>query len=50
MKEIKFKIWYDDQPNEVVDRIAAQLQSFGLEIIELDGSDGFIEYEIKPLK
>jgi hypothetical protein len=50
MKEIKFKIWYDDQPNEVVDRIALQLQSFGLEIIELDGGDGFIEYEIKPLK
>jgi len=50
MKEVKFKIWYDDQANEVVDRIASQLQSFGLEIIELDGGDGFIEYEIKPLK
>ena len=50
MKEVKFKIWYDDQSNEVVDRIASQLQSFGLEIIELDGGDGFIEYEIKPLK
>ena len=50
MKEVKFKIWYDDQANEVVDRIASQLQSFGLEIIELDDVDGFIEYEIKPLK
>jgi len=50
MKEVKFKIWHDDQPNEVVDKIASQLQSFGLEIIELDGGDGFIEYEIKPLK
>lgn len=50
MKEIKFKIWNDDQPNEVVDKIAVQLGSFGLEIIQLEGGDGFIEYEIKPLK
>ena len=50
MKEVKFIIWYDDQPNEVVDKMASQLQSFGLEIIELDGGDGFMEYEIKPLK
>ena len=50
MLENKFKIWYDDQPNEVVDKLATQLQSFGLEIIELDGGDGFMEYEIKPLK
>lgn len=50
MQEVKFKIYYDDQPNEVVDKLASQLQSFGLEIIELDGGDGFNEYEIKPLK
>ncbi len=51
MKEVKFKIWYDDQPNDVVDRIASQLKSYGLDLIELDGGgDGYIEYEIKPLK
>ena len=50
MQEVKFKIWYDDQPNDVVDKIASQLGSFGLEIIELEGGDGFMEYEIKALK
>ena len=50
MNEVKFKIWYDDQPNDVVDKIASQLKSYGLEVIELDGGDGFMEYEIKPLK
>jgi hypothetical protein len=50
MNEVKFKIWYDDQPNDVVDKIASQLKSYGLEVIELHGGDGFMEYEIKPLK
>jgi len=50
MKEVKFKIWYDDEPNDVVNRISSQLKSYGLEIIELDGVGEFIEYEIKPLK
>jgi hypothetical protein len=50
MKEVKFKIWYDDQPNDVVDRIGSQLESYGLKIVELDGVGEFIEYEIKPLK
>jgi len=46
MIEVKFKIWYDDQLNEVVDKIGDKLKSFGLKIIELDGGDGFMEYEI----
>jgi hypothetical protein len=50
MNEVKFKILYDDQPNDVIIKIASQLKSFGLEIIELDGVDGFMEYEIKALK
>jgi hypothetical protein len=50
MKEVKFNIWYDDEPNDVVDKIASQLKSYGLEIVELDGGGEFIEYEIKPLK
>ena len=50
MEKVKFKIWYDYQPNEVVDKLASQLKSFGLEVIELVGGDGFMEYEIKPLR
>jgi hypothetical protein len=50
MKEVKFKIWSDDQPNDVVDKISSQLKYYGLEVIVLDGDDGFIEYEIKPLR
>jgi hypothetical protein len=50
MEKVKFKIWYDDQVDEVVDKISEQLKSFGLEVSELDGGDGFMEYEIKPLK
>jgi hypothetical protein len=46
----KFKVWYDDQPNEVVDTIDANLAEFGLEIKELEGGDGFNEYEIIKLK
>ena len=47
MEENKFKVWYDDTPNEVVDTIASILDQFGLEIEILDGGDGYIEYEIK---
>jgi hypothetical protein len=50
MKEIKFQIYHDDEPNDIVDKIAAQLKSYGLEVIELDSGNGFMEYEIKPLK
>ena len=50
MKEVKFKIWYDDQPNDVVDKISSQLNLYGLEIIVLYAGDGYLEYEIKPLK
>ena len=50
MKEVKFKIWCDDQANDVVDKISSQLNSYGLEIIVLYAGDGYLEYEIKPLK
>jgi hypothetical protein len=43
---IKFKIEYDDQPNDVVDKMAAKLKLFGILIKPLDGGDGFEEYEI----
>lgn len=47
--EKKFKIYYDDQPNDVVDRISTLLYEFGLIIRELDGGDGWVEYEIGEL-
>lgn len=44
----KFKIYYDDQPNDIIDRIAYKLLKFGLTIVETepDAGDGYIEYEI----
>jgi hypothetical protein len=47
----KFKISYDDQPNEVVNTISSILASFGLEIIETNiDQECIVEYEIKVLK
>lgn len=50
MKEGVIKITYDDQPNDVVDKISSKLKSFGLELVELDGGDGYIEYLITELR
>ena len=47
---MKFKVWYDDQVEDVVDRISSELKTFGLTIKVLDGGDGFMEYEIVSLK
>lgn len=41
-----FKVWYDDQPNEIVDKVSAALKEFGLAIEESEGGDGFNEYKI----
>lgn len=46
MKKNKFKIEYDMQPNEIVDEISESLSIFNLEIIECDGGDGWVKYEI----
>jgi hypothetical protein len=43
---IKVKIEYDDQPNDVVDKMAAKLKLFGVLVKQLEGGDGFEEYEI----
>ena len=42
----KVKIWYDNTPNEVVDKISSEIDSFGITIEQLEGGDGFEEYEI----
>jgi hypothetical protein len=43
-----FKIYYDDQNYEVVEKISNQLKEFGLsiEIIDELSGDGFITYKI----
>jgi hypothetical protein len=42
----KFKINYDDQPNDVVEKISSILGNFNLEITTLEDGDGFINYKI----
>lgn len=42
-----FRIQYDDQPNEVVDKVSAALAAHGLKIeYDGDGGDGFEDYKI----
>jgi hypothetical protein len=47
---MKFKIYYDDQPNEVVDRISSILKNFNINVEDLNGGDGFMEYDITEIK
>lgn len=42
----KFKLYYDDGPDDVVDKISTALEEFDLEIVMMDGDDGSVEYEI----
>jgi hypothetical protein len=45
---MKFKVYYDDQPNDGVDRLASILKSqFEIVVNQLDGGDGFEEYEVE---
>lgn len=46
----KFRVDYDDQLNDLVDRISYRLESFGITINELDSGDGYMEYEIIKIK
>lgn len=41
-----FRVEHDDQPNAAVDRISSIITQFGLEIIEIEGGDGYIKYKI----
>jgi hypothetical protein len=45
-----FKIEYGDQLNDVVDRISSILKNFGLNIIEMGGGDGFVEYKLEQIR
>ena len=44
--DAKFKIEYDNQPNEVVDIISSRLKEFGLTIKVADEDDGVMIYEV----
>ena len=46
MQDTKFTIEYDDQPEDIIDRISNVLSQFGLSIEVVDEGDGYIEYEI----
>lgn len=43
----KVRIEYDQQPNEVADSFSSALSKIGITVTELDGGDGYNEYEIK---
>jgi len=43
---IKFRIDYDDNPNSVVDKMSEKLRLFGIIVKQLEGGDGFIDYQI----
>lgn len=42
----KIRIEYDDTPDGVMDKVTAKLKYFGIIIKQLDGGDGFEEYEV----
>jgi hypothetical protein len=44
--ETKFRITYDDNQHDVLDKISSKLKEFGLTIKQLEGGDGWVEYEI----
>lgn len=50
MENNKFRVVYDDMPNDIVDKVSEKLKSFGLYIQELEGGDGFVEYEIRKIE
>ena len=42
----KFKVYYDDQPNDGVDRLSSIIEKFGIQVFRLEGGDGFEEFEV----
>ena len=37
----KFKVFYDDQPDDGVNRLSSIIEKVGIQVIRLDGGDGF---------
>jgi hypothetical protein len=42
----KFKVNYDDTPEDIINSISSVLNNFNLNIKETNFDDGFVEYEI----
>ncbi len=48
--ETIFRVYHDDNQLDVVEIISYKLKEFGLTIKELDGGDGWDEYEIVKIE
>jgi len=40
------KIYYDDDPYSIISKVNDLISSCGIEIIEGDSDDGWVEYEV----
>ena len=45
--DTSFKVFYDDLPNEIIDKISSKLKNFGLKIEIIKEGDSFIIYDIE---
>jgi len=46
----KIRINYDDDVLDIVSTFSSLLAKFGLELVELEGGDGYMEYQVQPQK
>ena len=49
MENNKFKIYYDDQPFDIISDISSILKSFGVKIKCVGDGDGYVEYKITKI-
>jgi hypothetical protein len=49
--DLKFRVYYDQRADEIVDMISEKLEQFGLRINCIEGiNDGFDDYEIEKIE
>ena len=49
-KDLKFRVYYDNRADEIVEMISERLEQFGLEINWIQAeNDGFDDYVIKKI-
>lgn len=44
-----FKIYHDDTPDAVTDRITSVLREFGIQVSNTEGGDGYMEYKVSRI-
>ena len=50
-KDLKFRVYYDDDAFAIVDAISERIKQFGLTINCIEGvNDGFEDFEIKKIE